>query len=624
MYQHFYRLKADPFRLSPDHNFCYRHPSFARGRAYMKYALTAAEGFVVVTGKPGMGKTTLINDLLAEVGSSDYLAANVVTTTLEANDLLRAIAYEFGLPVQGLDKATVIQELKKLFVFSHQTGRPPLLIVDEAQNLTLTALEELRLLTNLNFDNRPLLQIFLLGQDELRHKLQDPQLEQLRQRVTAAARLEPLTAAETKAYVVHRLRIVGWNNFPQIDIAILPVLHGNTEGIPRRINQFCNRLLLLGAAEEKHRLTAEDARLVARELSGEGLTQPAASAPVDDDTDPIGEDCFGAELFTAPPVTPEPAPPATPTDEESPPAAAAPEAAPPAPSIERAEPSGRPAAGHAPEPPATGLRNPQQDPRDPPMGPPIRLRPAAPPPPTPAPPEQTPQAPSRPAVARATAPRASRPPPDPGGPPNTGSRRPAFEDDLDRPPRRPHRVAIGVALAALMVAGLLYLGSHIHLDAWTGNRAAPAAPATTADITPPPTAVPSPSDATTASEMPTQTVPPEAPEATDTLAGSNTPLRAEVPLADHATAEDTLPPTALPVDPDDAPANPHVGKLLEQNIKGEQCAISVYKKLIDYTKDKDPVTYDIALQILQDEIEHEEDLEAIQEDIQIMLAKLKK
>lgn len=298
MYYTFYRLQADPFRLSPDHSFCYRHPSYAKGRAYMEYALDAAEGFVMVTGKPGMGKTTLINDLLANSSLSKYLVASIVTTRLEADDLLRSIAYEFCLNVQNEDKATVIQKLKRLFILSTRNARPPLLIVDEAQNLSLNALEELRLLTNMQYEGLPLLQIFLLGQEELREKLLDPKLEQLRQRVSAATQLEPLTEKYTEQYIVHRLRVVGWNNHPRISRGVVPILHQTCQGVPRRINQFCSRLFLLGAGEERERLTAEDARQVAIELGEEGLTPKSADAPVAAAEDPPnGSADLGEELF---------------------------------------------------------------------------------------------------------------------------------------------------------------------------------------------------------------------------------------------------------------------------------------------------------------------------------------
>lgn len=239
----------------------------------MQYALQAAEGFVVITGSPGMGKTTLINDLLADYGPSEYMVATLVNTMLEANEVLRSAAYEFGLNVENMDTATVLQRLKQRFAQAHSDGCPPLLVVDEAQNLTLNALEELRMLTNLQVNGKPLLQIFLVGQEELREKLQDPNLEQLRQRVTAAAHLRSLDQHQMGAYIVHRLKIVGWNGVPRLNSNIMPIIEAACEGVPRRINQFCSRLLLHGAVEQKSELDAEDARLVFAELSEERLSR---------------------------------------------------------------------------------------------------------------------------------------------------------------------------------------------------------------------------------------------------------------------------------------------------------------------------------------------------------------
>jgi len=273
MYKVFYGLTSDPFRLSPDHHFCYRYPSFAKGRAYMQYALQAAEGFVVVAGQPGMGKTTLINDLLSDYGPRDYTVATIVNTMLEANKVLRSAAYEFGVNVENMDTATVLQRLKQLFTQVQNAGRPPLLVVDEAQSLTLNAFEELRMLTNLQANGKPLLQIFLVGQEELREKLQDPALEQLRQRVTAAAHLQPLTQEQIASYIIHRLKVVGWKGRPKLKSSLLPVLDIACEGVPRRINQFCSRLLLHGAVEQKLELGADDARLVFSELSEECLSR---------------------------------------------------------------------------------------------------------------------------------------------------------------------------------------------------------------------------------------------------------------------------------------------------------------------------------------------------------------
>ena len=276
MYQALYQLKADPFRLSPDHAFCFRYPSFTKAKAYMRYALNAAEGFVMVTGRPGMGKTTLISDLLSDLANADdYLTGMLVNTQLEATALLRMVAYEFGLQVQDQDKATVLQKLNQFFIQVSQSKRRPLLVVDEAQNLKLEALEELRLLTNLQFEGRPLLQIFLVGQQELRDKLQDVRLEQLRQRITAACHLDPLTVEQTTAYIIHRLRVVGWTGVPKVTAATFQIIQQVSQGIPRRINQFCSRLLLHGALEEKLQLTPEDAKLVVRELDEEHLSPVA-------------------------------------------------------------------------------------------------------------------------------------------------------------------------------------------------------------------------------------------------------------------------------------------------------------------------------------------------------------
>ena len=303
MYLEFYGLSSDPFRLSPDHHFCYRYPSFSKGRAYMQYALQAAEGFVVVTGQPGMGKTTLIGDLLSDYGPNDYTVATLVNTMLEANEVLRSAAYEFGIDVEKMDTATVLQRLKELFTQAHRDGRPPLLVVDEAQNLTLNALEELRMLTNLQASGKPLLQIFLVGQEELRAKLQDPSLEQLRQRVTAAAHLLPLNQDQTAAYIVHRLKVVGWTERPKIKASVLPVIEQACEGVPRRINQFCSRLLLHGAVEQKLELDGSDARIVFSELSDERLSRIPMYEADDADAPLLGsgrDPAFDLDLHESP------------------------------------------------------------------------------------------------------------------------------------------------------------------------------------------------------------------------------------------------------------------------------------------------------------------------------------
>lgn len=271
MYENFYNLTAEPFRLSPDHNFCFAHKAYAKARAYMSYAFMRAEGFVMVTGRPGTGKTTLVGELIESLAQDDVSTANLVCTQLGADDLLKTVAYHFGVEAARADKAELIQQLSLLFLRWHREGRRALLIVDEAQDLTVSAMEELRLLTNIQLQGQPLLQIFLLGQPELRELILSPELEQVHQRVVAACHLEGLDAEEVQAYVLHRLQTVGWCGDPAISRAVFPLLHRFSEGIPRRINLICARLFLHGSVEQRHQISVRDLGLVISELQSENL-----------------------------------------------------------------------------------------------------------------------------------------------------------------------------------------------------------------------------------------------------------------------------------------------------------------------------------------------------------------
>lgn len=287
MYESFYNLKVEPFRLSPDHRFCFSHKSYAKAKAYMQYAIHRAEGFVMVTGKPGTGKTTLVNDLVDGLSQSRIVVATIVSTQLEADDLLRLVSCNFGLDVDAPNKAVVLQGLSVRLRRYHEEGTRALLIIDEAQDLSASALEELRLLTNLQLNNQPLLQIFLVGQENLRDLVQKPSMEQVHQRLVAACHLEALSEPDTKAYIKHRLDRVGWKNDPVIDEAVYPVVFQFSKGVPRRINLICSRFLLHGCVEEKHRIRAADVRTVVGELQHEQLTPVGFKADlpplVDDD-----------------------------------------------------------------------------------------------------------------------------------------------------------------------------------------------------------------------------------------------------------------------------------------------------------------------------------------------------
>lgn len=272
MYEHFFNLKAEPFRLSPDHRFCYNHARYAKAKAYMAYAFMRAEGFVMVTGNPGTGKTTLIGDLVESLADENVQVANLVSTQLAADDLLRMVAFAFGVDAQQMEKSTILQQLTNRFLTLHRECGRALLIVDEAQDLTPKAMEELRLLTNLQQDGKPLLQIFLLGQPELRDLVHSQGLDQVHQRIIAASHLEALQEDQTRAYVEHRLRVVGWQNDPAISAAVFPIIHLFSEGVPRRINLICSRLFLHCCVEQRHRITVADARTVVEELQEEQLS----------------------------------------------------------------------------------------------------------------------------------------------------------------------------------------------------------------------------------------------------------------------------------------------------------------------------------------------------------------
>tara|TARA_R110000787_G_scaffold74017_8_gene164705 strand:+ start:6184 stop:8208 length:2025 start_codon:yes stop_codon:yes gene_type:complete len=304
MYQHYYKLNAEPFRLTPDHKFCFNHKSYAKAKAYMQYAFERAEGFVMVTGKPGTGKTTLVNDLVNTLPKSEVTLATLVSTQLEANDLLRTSAYSFGLDGNVTHKATILQDLAKLLIANYRKGKRALLIIDEAQDLAPSALEELRLLTNFQLNNQPLIQIFLIGQESLVELVRRPGLEQVHQRLIAACHLEALKEEDTRAYIKHRLKRVGWRGDPAISDAVFSLVFQFSHGVPRRINLICSRLLLHGSVEERHQLGAEDARIVLQELEQEQLTTEDFCSGIDfditdhfepEDWSILGDDCSNTD-----------------------------------------------------------------------------------------------------------------------------------------------------------------------------------------------------------------------------------------------------------------------------------------------------------------------------------------
>ena len=271
VYTDFFKFTGRPFQLTPDSRFFFESQTHKKAASYLTYGLHQREGFVVVTGEVGAGKTTLIEHLLSKLGASHFCVAKIVTTQVEADDLLRMIASAFDLSAAGKDKAAVLTDLKDFFERAHARGLRPLLIVDEVQNLSLSALEELRMLSNLQIGSTPLVQTFLVGQPQFRATMASKDLEQLMQRVIASSHLEPLTEDETYGYIEHRLQCVGWTGDPAIRTEALQRVFLATNGVPRRINLLFDRLLLSCFLETQHEITPAWVDEVVTELERENL-----------------------------------------------------------------------------------------------------------------------------------------------------------------------------------------------------------------------------------------------------------------------------------------------------------------------------------------------------------------
>lgn len=265
MYQDYYHLQAKPFQLSPDPSFLFSSQGHRRAMAYLVYGVHQGEGFIVITGEIGAGKTMLARTLARKMKSQNVVLAQVVSTSLDADDIVRTVAAALGLP-QDSTKAVLLNRIEQFLLACHREGKRVLLVVDEAQNIPAKSLEELRMLSNFVRDDKPVLQTFLLGQPEFRKTLLSPQLEQLRQRVIATCHLGPLDRAETEAYIVHRLQTAGWSNDPTFSYDAFAAIHQHTGGIPRRINILCDRLMLMGRLDEKHAFTGREVEEMASEL----------------------------------------------------------------------------------------------------------------------------------------------------------------------------------------------------------------------------------------------------------------------------------------------------------------------------------------------------------------------
>jgi general secretion pathway protein A len=275
MYEPFFGFTAAPFRLNPDPAFFFGSRGHRNALSYLKYGIYQSEGFVVVTGEIGAGKTMLVRTLLSELESANIVAAQIVSTQLEAGDLLRSVAMAFGIAPKGLSKAELIATIEAFLTHLATQEKRALLVVDEAQNLSREAVEEMRMLSNFQLGSQALLQSFLVGQPELRRLLVSKPMEQFRQRVIASCHLGPMAEDETRSYIEHRLRQVAWHDNPSFEAAAHGRIFHWTNGIPRRVNLLCNRLLLAVYLESGSQITADAVDAVGGEMQEEiGETRP--------------------------------------------------------------------------------------------------------------------------------------------------------------------------------------------------------------------------------------------------------------------------------------------------------------------------------------------------------------
>lgn len=295
MYESFYGLSAKPFRLRPDPHFFFGSKGHKRAMAYLEYGLSQGEGFIVITGEVGAGKTTLVRNLFNKLSSEQIVAAHIVNTHLDSDDTLRMVVSAFGLPYENVSKADLLTRLEQFLRASDQQGRRALLVVDEAQNLKPGTVEELRMLSNFQTDDKCLLQTFLIGQPEFRATLHSPGMQQLRQRVIASYHLGPMDAEETKLYIEHRLGTVGWKGDPAFSDGAHDAIFAYTGGIPRKVNTLCDRLLLMGFLEEMHSFGESDVADVIRDISQEFdvPVTPAVLPPTRSAAAPLSHDAQG-------------------------------------------------------------------------------------------------------------------------------------------------------------------------------------------------------------------------------------------------------------------------------------------------------------------------------------------
>jgi general secretion pathway protein A len=268
VYLNYYGLTEPPFDITPNPRFLFYSAKHREAFNHLLYGIRERKGFVQMTGEIGAGKTTLCRALLEQLNDGRYSTALILNPVLSSEELVKAIAVEFGLPVMGLDRLDTISVINQFLLQQVERGRESVLIIDEAQDLTEELLEQVRLLSNLETDNRKLLQIVLMGQPELRDRLNSPRLKQLRQRITVRYHLPSLSKVEVNQYVQHRLEVSGANGAPRFTVPALWRVYHYSKGIPRLVNAVCDKALLAGYAQQTDTIDFRTVGSAVRELEG--------------------------------------------------------------------------------------------------------------------------------------------------------------------------------------------------------------------------------------------------------------------------------------------------------------------------------------------------------------------
>lgn len=268
MYQDYYGLTEAPFDITPNPRFLFYSAKHREAFNHLLFGIRERKGFVQLTGEVGAGKTTLCRAAMEQL-DQHYTTALILNPMMSADELVRAIGFEYGLPVNGLDRLTTMGVINQFLLQQVERGRDTVLIIDEAQDLSDELLEQVRLLSNFETDNRKLLQIVLLGQPELRDRLNSPGLRQLRQRITVRYHLPPLAPGETKKYIRHRLQVSGANGKPYFTGPAFWRIQRYSGGIPRLVNAVCDKALLAGFVHQTGRINYRIVGQAIRELEGD-------------------------------------------------------------------------------------------------------------------------------------------------------------------------------------------------------------------------------------------------------------------------------------------------------------------------------------------------------------------